>query len=156
MAGIPAPCFSSGRLFGGQDAWSSSQLQMTVIPAQAGIWNLDVVHPRHAIIHRKAVSRQGSSSHALPFGIPISSQRNVSSSWKQSFGLRRQAKRDAALGWRVRYKTSSTAFVGGRSQSAVAAWDRRPALCRQTIEGRSKMSTLQISRWNAGGVSGKT
>ncbi len=49
-----------------------------------------------------------------------------------SFGLRRQAKRDAALDWMVRQGTSSRALVGERSQSAVAAGDRCPPLCRRS------------------------
>ena len=44
-----------------------------------------------------------------------------------SFGLRRQAKRDAALHRFVREKTSPRATVGEWSQSAVAA-----ALCRRS------------------------
>jgi hypothetical protein len=65
----------------------------------------------HTIARRKALSRQGSSNHALRSCVPVSTERSVSSSRKQSsFGLRRQARRDAALGWRVRQKTSSTAL----------------------------------------------
>ena len=56
----------------------------------------------HPIARRKAFSRPGSSNHALRSCVAVSSERSVSSSRKQSFGLRRQAKRDAALGWRVR------------------------------------------------------
>ena len=46
------------------------------------------------------------------------------------FGVRRQAKRDAALDWDGEQERPTGASLAVRSQSAVAAWDRLLALCR--------------------------
>ena len=62
------------------------------------------------------------------------------------FGLRRQAKRDAALDW-ISKETSSRAFVRERSQGAVAAWDPRLSPGRRTPKrARIALRKRPISR----------